>query len=187
MTTGAVQRQGMIRPVFSGHTKRAMGTEQARHPETVTDDCIDIIHTIEESLELSTGELVYNRVFIERHFSQCDLCVHGNRHEFLLALILLIFNAITAMNGLSLKVLKIGAAFNAENDSLLITYRTGNGFLGHGAIDWDDRRAPGRATGSDHWLEIVETIVERHGGTVAVHKQTGSGLCAAIELPINVR
>lgn len=161
-----------------------MQTAQTFHPRTPTDNAIDIIDIIEESLEISIADLILNRVFVERHFPQHGLYVPGNKKELLLVQSYLIFNAIDAMDGLTLKVLKIMSTINTEANTILITYRTSNRASEHRALNKETRCVPSRKNGYCRWLEIMEKIVERHGGTVAVHNQPGKGLSAVIELPL---
>lgn len=161
-----------------------MNTAQVLQSNNASDDAIDIIDTIEESLEISIADLVLNQVFIERHFSQHGLYVHGDKKELLLILSYLIFNSIEAMQGLALKVLKITSQTNQEATKILINYRTNNGTSEQWDLNKSNRCVPSKKNGYCQWLEITENIVARHDGAFKVHGQWGKGLNATIELPL---
>ena len=160
--------------------KTAFSPERKALPEHY----IDIIDVVEESLEISIADLVLNRVFVERHFSHHGFHVLGNKKELLLVQSYLIFNAIDAMDGHGLKVLKIMSAINTEANSILITYRASNEPSEQQALFKEARCIPCKKNGYCHWLEIAENILGRHGGTIMVHNLPGKGMRAAIELPI---
>ena len=158
----------------------------AYSPERVAriEACIDIIDVVEEALEIAIADLVLNRVFVERHFPHNDLFVRGDKKELLLVHSYLIFNAIDAMDGLAMKVLKIRSSINTAAHSILITYRTNEGPSEHWALNKDSRCVPSKKNGYCHWLEITEAIMARLNGTITVHNQPGKGLNAVIKLPL---
>lgn len=160
--------------------KTAFSPERKALPEHY----IDIIDVVEESLEISIADLVLNRVFVERHFSHHGFHVLGNKKELLLVQSYLIFNAIDAMDGHGLKVLKIMSAINTEANSILITYRASNEPSEDRVPCKEARCIPSKKNGYCHWLDIAENILGRHGGTIMVHNRPGQGMRAAIELPI---
>ncbi len=153
-------------------------------PPNQCHDPIDITDTIEESLELSMADLVLNRVFIERHFPQQSLYVHGNKKELLLILGYLIFNAIEAMDGLALKVLKITMLIDHEAARMVVRFLTSDGPSAHWGLNKSDHRIPNRKNGYCQWLKIAESVMARHGGEIAVHSRPGKGLNVALDLPI---
>jgi len=161
-----------------------MNTAQFLQSNNASDEAIDIIDVIEESLEISIADLVLNRVFIERHFSQHGLYVHGNKKEFLLILSYMIFNSIEAMDGNSLKVIKITLQTNQDATKILINYRTKNGSFEHWSLDKSNRCVPSKKNGYCQWQKITENTIARHNGEFKVHSQWGKGLSATIELPL---
>lgn len=161
-----------------------MKTAYSLERDTRTEACIDIIDVVEEALEISIADLVPNRVFVERHFPHNSLSVRGDKKELLLVQSYLIFNAIDAMDGLAMKVLKIRSTINTAANTILITYRTSDGPSEHWALTKDHRCIPSKKNGYCHWLEIAENILATHNGTITVHNQPGKGLNAVIELPI---
>ncbi|WP_319589182.1 hypothetical protein [uncultured Desulfobulbus sp.] len=136
-----------------------MNTAQFLQSNKASDDAIDIIDALEESLEISIADIVLNRVFIERHFSHYGLYVHGNKKEFLLILRYLIFNSIEAMKGLALKVLKIRSQTNQDATKIFISFRTSNCTSEHLGLNKSNRCVPSKKNGYCQWLEITENII----------------------------
>ncbi len=123
-------------------------------------------------------------MFVERHFPPNGLAVQGNKKELLLVLSYLIFNAIDAMDGLAMKVLKVSASVNTATNTILITLRTNDRPSAPWALTKDPRCVPSRRNGYCQWLEITENILARHNGTITVQSRSGNGLNAVIELPL---
>lgn len=145
-----------------------MKTAHSPERDTRTEACIDIIDAVEEALEISIADLVLNRVFVERHFPPNGLSVQGNKKEMLLVLSYLIFNAIDAMDGLAMKVLKVSASINSATNTILITLRTNDRPYDPWALTKDPRCVPSRRNGYCQWLEITENILAKHNGTITV-------------------
>ncbi|MFH1984653.1 MAG: response regulator [Pseudomonadota bacterium] len=148
-------------------------------------EVINIIEVINGALKLFESLIVTKKIVLEKELGKVDVYVNGSRDDLEQAFNNLILNAIDAMDGKPLKILKLSArADNNENRTVLISVAdTGLGIpedqINRIFNPYYTRKNGGNGIG----LAVVSEVISQHKGKITVKSEADSGTCFTVELP----
>ncbi len=145
---------------------------------------VDIVEVIEESLSMFSGLMALKNVVIERDFDTKRLTVSGSKNSLEQAIKNLLMNAIDAMDGKPIKVLKVGAGSPNGGSGIQVRIQdTGWGIPEDAMEKIFDSYFSRKKNGNGLGLAVVKEVVARHGGQIAVESEVDEGTCFIIDLP----
>lgn len=145
---------------------------------------LDLVEVIQEALEFFGGLLAHKKIVVEAQFDEESPAICGLRNTLTQAFKNLVLNAIDAMEGKPLKVLKVQVAQVEEGSSILIRFEdTGCGIPGQNLQRVFDPYFTCKENGNGLGLTVVKEAIESHGGSIEIHSEVDLGTCFTIVLP----
>lgn len=145
----------------------------------------DLIAIIEESLGMFTSLMSLKSVLVERDYQHPVLWFHGQRNALEQAFKNLILNAVDAMDGKPMKILKLKASRPPGSSTISICCEdTGCGIpedvLPHIFDPFFTRKQGGNGLG----LAVVKEAIDKHDGTIRAESRLAVSTSIIIDLPV---
>ncbi len=145
---------------------------------------IEIRKTMINTLLMFEGLILTKKIVLKKELGKENIYVNGSRDGLEQAFNNLILNAIDAMDGKPLKILKLNARTDNEKQIVVISVSdTGWGIpedqIKHVFDPYYTRKNGGNGLG----LAVVNEIISSHKGKIDVKSEVDKGTCFTIELP----
>ena len=148
---------------------------------------LDIINTVEESINLVANELRVNNITLKTNIPNKAFVIKGNRGKLEEVFVNIIVNAIHAMKDNDRGTLTVTAAPDTENKNIFINIGdTGHGIPKENLKDifepFFTTKEVGEGTGLG--LSVSQSIINNHKGEITVESEEAIGTTFTIKLPI---
>jgi len=144
----------------------------------------EIRKAIINSLAMFEGLISTKNIVLEKELGKQDVYVYGSTFGLEQVLNNLILNAIDAMDGEPLKILKLRVHTNSENHTVVINVEdTGCGIPKDKIDSIFDPYCTNKKEGNGLGLAVVSEIIAQHNGKLDVVSDIDKGTCFTIELP----
>ncbi len=145
---------------------------------------LNIIELVEVALKMFEDLMKAKHIVLEKEFGQEGIYVNGSRYGLEQALNNLILNAIDAMDGKPLKILKLSARTDNQEQTILISVAdTGWGIPEDRIKNIFDPYYTRKKGGNGLGLSVVNEVISEHKGKINVKSEVDKGTCFTIILP----
>lgn len=147
---------------------------------------INIVRVLNDALAMFDSLIALKKIVIEKEIECENIYVLGSRNNLEQAIKNIIMNAIDAMDGKTIRMLKVKVSMHRQNASVLIRLEdTGCGIPEDILQKIFDPYFTRKENGNGLGLTVVNEAIESLHGKIKVESQIDRGTCFEIELPMD--